>query len=112
MIQFMVQHQYFLDIKKGIKIAEGRIAKIKYLSLKKDDEIEFVSNKTNEVIKAKVIKINKYNSFKEMLLKEGLKYMLPDIDNLTLGINEYNSFGDYKKEVNKLGCVAIKFRLS
>jgi len=112
MSQFNLQHPYFIHIKNGAKTAEGRIAKEKYLNLKNGDKIEFISNKTNEKIGAIVTGVNKYKSFGEMLNAEGLKTMLPDIDSMDKGVAIYESFGDFKTDVIKKGCVSIRFKIN
>lgn len=111
MIRFKIQHQYFLDIKLGRKIAEGRIAKQKYTTLKPNEIIEFISNENNESIKAIVIAVNKYKSFEEMLEAEKVQTMLPDIKDTDQGVSIYKSFGNYRNEVINFGCVAIRFKL-
>ena len=112
MIQFNLQDVYLLAIKNGLKTTEGRIAKDKYLSLKKGDEIIFKSNDGDEQIIGRVVAVNKYSSFDEMLKEEGIATMLPGTTNLEEGVSIYSSFGTYAEDVKRYGCVAISFELS
>ena len=111
MINLNVQYNYYFLIIKGLKVSEGRIAKDKYLSLKPDEVIKFTSNQTAESIYAIVLSVKKYNGFEQMLQNEGLSRMIPGAQSIKDGIKIYESFGNYKKDVKKYGCVAINFKI-
>ena len=111
MIQFSLQDKYFRAIKNGQKTAEGRIAKDKYLLLKKGATVVFQPNENTEQITGKVVAVNKYDSFRAMLVSEGIANMLPGVSNIDEAVGIYSSFGTYAKDVNKYGCVAIVFEL-
>jgi ASC-1-like (ASCH) protein len=79
---FRVQDKYFQMIKDGSKNVEGRINNNKYSVLNKGDIIKFSANENNKTIECRVVGIKKYETFKEMLSKEGIENMLPGIKNI------------------------------
>lgn len=107
---FRVQDKYFQMIKDGSKNVEGRINNNKYSVLNKGDIIKFSANENNKTIECRVVGIKKYETFKEMLSKEGIENMLPGIKNIEEGVRIYESFGDYRNKVKQQGCIAIKFK--
>ena len=100
-LELNVQEPYFSLIKNGLKIVEGRLGKNKYLDLKMDDKLLF-----NKNLEKKVEKIVKYSSFREMLIFEGLKNVLPKVQTLEEGENIYYQFY-FKEDEQKYGVVAI-----
>lgn len=110
-MHFNVQDKYFLQIKSGLKTAEGRINKPKFAKLKVGDYITFSSNNNPaETVKAKVSYINKFQSFRGML-EEDIANLLPDIESVDSGVAVYESFGNYKQDQFEFGVVSIGFKL-
>ena len=67
----------FRNIMERRKTIEGRLYKGVFKNLKNGDDINFCNG--DEMIKAKVININKYNSFENMLMNEKINNILPDV---------------------------------
>lgn len=100
-----VQEPFLSFIKSGKKKVEGRLAKEKYLNLQNGDMIKI--NDTEVKIKG----ITKYQSFKEMLIMEGVKNVIPNAKNLKEATAVYYKF--YSKEDEKsFGVVGIAFKIS
>jgi len=102
-LELDVQEPFLTFIKSGQKKVEGRLAKDKYLNLKQGDLI-----KIND-IEVKVISITKYKSFKDMLIMEGVKNVIPNAKNLKSGVNVYYKFYN-KKDENLFGVVSISIK--
>jgi ASC-1-like (ASCH) protein len=98
------QHPYIELIAEGKKKAEGRIypEKIRKFSVNK---ILCLHNDVSYVL-CKIISLNVYKSFEEMLLQEGISNMLPFTDSLNEAIGVYNSFPGAER-VKIYGAVAI-----
>jgi ASC-1-like (ASCH) protein len=103
-LELDVQEPFLSFIKSGQKIVEGRLAKEKYLNLKKGDLI-----KINDV-EVEVADIFKYKSFEEMIIKEGIKNVIPNANSLKGAVNVYYKFYS-KEDENLFGVVAIKLRV-
>ena len=99
---------YLKWLKDGIKTAEGRVNSAKYKGIQLGDEVFFTDTQSETFIKGVVIFKHEYVSFKEMLISEGVKNMLPflDDDELEKGIKVYQNFPGAER-VKKFGCVAI-----
>ena len=67
----------FRNIMERRKTIEGRLYKGVFKNLKNGDDINFCNG--DEMIKAKVININKYDSFENMLMNEKINNILPDV---------------------------------
>lgn len=85
----------FDNIKKNIKLIEGRLEVGIFRKIKENDIITFISKSTNETVVKKVNKINKYNSFEELILNENLKLILPWCKESDKAVNYYSDL--YKK---------------
>jgi ASC-1-like (ASCH) protein len=109
-MHFNVQSKYFLQIKQGLKTAEGRINKPKFAKLEIGDIITFSPNDGSEIIKAEVTYVKKFKSFKEML-EDDIKNLLPDIEDVEAGVSIYESFGSYKQDQAEFGTISIGFKL-
>ena len=103
-LELDVQEPFLSFIKSGHKIVEGRLAKEKYLNLKKGDIIKI--NDIEVIIKGVI----KYLSFEEMLIMEGVKNVIPNAQKLSEAVNVYYKF--YSKEDEKtLGVVGIGLKI-
>jgi ASC-1-like (ASCH) protein len=100
-LELNVQEPSFSLIKTGQKIVEGRLCKDKYMNLKKGDKIIF-----NEELEVEIEKVVRYPSFREMLIFEGLKNVVPMAKTLEEGEQIYYQFYT-KEDEQKYGVVAI-----
>ena len=109
-MHFNLQPKYFLQIKQGLKTAEGRINKPKFAKLELGDIVTFSPNNGSEIIKAQVTYVKRFQSFKEML-EDDIKSLLPDVENVEAGVKIYESFGNYKQDQTEFGTISIGFKL-
>ena len=91
-------------IANGLKKADGRVTTKTVKKFRVGDNLSLIANK--EYVLSEIVYLNFYKSFEEMLLKEGLKNMLPFVNSFEEGIKIYNSFPGASR-VKKLGCCAI-----
>ena len=104
-----LHNEPFELIKNGTKTIELRLNDEKRSSIKEDDMILFENRKNAEVIKTKVIKLHRYNSFEELY---------KHFDKVSLGYN-YDEIASYKdmekyyskEEQDKYGVVGIEIKL-
>lgn len=103
-LELDVQEPYLSFIKSGKKTVEGRLGKDKYLDLKQGDLI-----KIND-IEVEVEDVVHYLSFKDMLIMEGIKNVIPDAGDLESAVKVYYKF--YRKEdEEKFGVVGISIKI-
>ena len=74
---YIRKNSTFRNIMKGRKTIEGRLNKGVFKKLKNGDDIKFCNG--DDMIEGKVININKYNSFRDMLTSEEINKILPDV---------------------------------
>lgn len=96
--QLHVQEPFFSQLKDGSKTVEGRCAVGAYNSFSPGDLILF-----NNVLLQEVKAINRYSSFKELLITEGLDVVLPGVKSLSEGVMIYRRF--YPEEKERIGGV-------
>ena len=106
------ERPYLKWLKDGIKTAEGRVNSEKYQEIQLGDEVFFTDTQGENFIKGIVIFKHEYVSFKEMLISEGVKNMLPFLNNdeLEKGIKVYQNFPGAER-VKKFDCVAIGIKI-
>lgn len=100
-----VQEPYFTHIKNGTKIVEGRLNKGKFLEMKIGDELLL-----NEVVKLEIVNKSVYKSFREMIMFEGIKNVIPDAKNIDEAESAYYKFYS-KEDENQFGVSAIQVKL-
>ena len=107
------ERPYLNWLKNGIKTAEGRVNSEKYQKIEIGDEIIFSDTKSDDFIKGIVTFKHKYITFEEMLKSEGVKNMLPFLNDndLEKGIQVYQNFPGSER-VKKFGCVAIGMKVT
>ncbi|MEI8067511.1 MAG: ASCH domain-containing protein [Candidatus Shapirobacteria bacterium] len=103
-LELDVQEPYLTFIKTGQKKIEGRLGKDKYLNLKPGDLIK-INN-----IEVEIIKVTKYPNFKNMLITEGVKNVIPNSKNLKSAIDVYYKFYS-KEEEQTFGVVGINIKV-
>ena len=107
------ERPYLKWLKDGVKTAEGRVNSEKYRKIKIGDEIIFTDTKSDDFIKGFVIFKHEYRNFEEMLKAEGVKNMLPFLNDADLekGIQVYQNFPGSER-VKKCGCMAIGMKIT
>lgn len=102
------ERPYLTWLKDGIKTAEGRVNVEKYRNIQIGDEVVFTDTQNDCFIKGFITFKHEYTSFRDMLISEGVKNMLPFLndDELERGIEVYQSFPGSNR-VKQFGCVAI-----
>ena len=108
-----IKRPYLKWLKDGIKTAEGRVNSEKYQKIKIGDEITFADTKNGDFIKGIVTSKHEYSTFEEMLRLEGVKNMLPFLEDgdLEKGVQVYQNFPGSKR-IKKFGCVAIGIKVT
>ena len=111
--QVHVNEPWFSLIKSGTKKAEGRLNKGLFASFNENEIVVWFNidkrTRQRKEVKTKIVKVNKYKTFEEMLTAEGLDKVLPDKENIKTikdGVNVYRQW--YNEQVEKqYGVVAI-----
>ena len=102
-----VSEPWFTLIKMGLKSREGRLNKTKFAKLKVNDIVIWTYK--NKSCKTKIVNINKYDSFRDMIKKETLKRTLPGVPTIDCGVEVYRQY--YSEELEKkFGVLAIELK--
>ena len=107
MLKVKINNRAFNNILDGNKKIEGRLYKGIFQNINVGQILTFFNDKKQCIIK--IIKINKYNNFYDMLSTEKLKNILPYCKNLDEGVALYKNI--YGKNMNKYKVLAILFDL-
>lgn len=105
-IQLNVQEPYLSFILNGQKTIEGRLNKGKFKDLQIGD-ILIIGSEENKFI---INKLTTYQSFREMLEKEGIENVIPDKNTLDEAEGVYHNFYT-KEQEEEFGVVAIGIKL-
>ena len=107
------ERPYLKWLNEGVKTAEGRVNSDKYRRIAVGDEIRFTDASSGEFIQGIVTFKHEYKTFAEMLRSEGVKNMLPFLndDELEKGIGVYQAFPGSAR-VKQFGCVAIGIKIT
>jgi len=100
----------FSLIKKGTKKIEGRLYKNTFKNINSGDTICFFNNVKKDSYLVNVINIKKYNSFRNMLISEGIKNVTPLSKSLEESISIYRNYYSLEDEI-KFGVIAIELTL-
>ena len=98
---------YFTFLKNGQKTIEGRIRKGKYADIREGDEIVVYNDKETDSVETIVKRVTTYQSIEEMLTKEPINKLLPDVTTIEEGVCVYRKFYTPEEE-KKFGVVAIE----
>jgi ASC-1-like (ASCH) protein len=102
---------WFSMISLGLKTVEGRLNKGRFNDMEIGDIIEWHNEDFKErKILTKIIEKNKYKTFEEYLVSEGLSACLPGIPSLEHGLSVYFKYFSKEKE-SEFGVVAIKIKV-
>lgn len=107
-IKLTIKQPWFDLIKSGKKTIEGRLKRGIFIKLKPNDIIIWEHKKLN--LKVTVKYINNYNSFEEMLKKEGMEKVLPNINSIEAGVNKYHEYFSLEDE-KQYGVISIGMQL-
>ena len=92
----------FENIVNKKKRIEGRLNKNStILSIKNNSYIKFIhyyNNSKYYEINARVININKYDNFNNMLLNENINYIIPDANIIDDALDIYNTYYSKKQQ--------------
>jgi ASC-1-like (ASCH) protein len=100
-----MQEPFFTQIKNGIKKVEGRLNKSKFLEMKVGDEILL-----NEEVKLEITNKTIYKTFRDMIVFEGVKNVIPDAKSLDEAEAVYYKFYSKEDEAS-FGVSAIEVRV-
>ena len=101
---------YFTFIKNGQKTFEGRIRKGWYRLAKPGDHIIIYNEEETDSIEVIVKNVRPYVSMREMLEREPLKKLLPDVETIEQGIKVFKRFYTDEQE-REFGVVAIEIQI-
>jgi ASC-1-like (ASCH) protein len=104
-MQLFCQEPYFTQIETGTKTIEGRCG-IKYAGLKVGDLLTIVRLGDKRTLTKKVKRITRYLCCQEMLEKESLASLLPEVNTLAEGQCIYD--GIYSEEKQREGTYALE----
>ncbi len=105
---FKLKENFFLLMRDGVKTIEGRLFSGKFTEMEEAELIRvFNSSNVNEFFFAKIISLRRYQSFEELLIREGMRNVLPGCGNLEDGIKVYREFYSEENE-KKSGVIAIE----
>lgn len=99
------QEPYRGLVLEGKKVIEGRLNKGKFLKLKAGDILEMGPGRNF----FKVVRINQYDSFKIMLITEGISQVLLGVKNIKEALKVHSQFYTPEQQ-RKFGALAIKIQ--
>jgi len=105
-----VSEPWYTHIKEGRKTIEGRPKRNTFAEMKVGQTVKFFNKQLNENFCAKIIEINEYKTFFDMIRSNGLENVLPGIRNIDEGVSVYMQY--YNKEIeSQFGVVGIKVQV-
>ncbi len=109
--EISLEHKWFIHIKNGVKLIEGKKGSEKWIVLKPGDTIKFTCpDEKDNTIDARITHIFKYKTIKSYLIAEGLAHTVPGIKTISKGVAAYLKYWK-PSEVKKDGVLAIHFEL-
>jgi len=102
-IQLNVQEPYRSYIINKQKTVEGRLNKGKFASIQPGDMLILAP----EMQEFKVMAKNNYKTFRDMIVSEGIKNVIPDKNDIEEAVGVYYEFYT-KEQEQKFGVIAIK----
>lgn len=104
------QEPYFTFLKNGQKTIEGRLQKGWYQHVQVGDHIHVYNDDETDTVLTEVVGVRPYRNFEELLRKEPMNKVLPDVSDTESGIEVYKKFYS-DAQVIECGVVAIEVRL-
>ena len=108
MLQISVNKRAFKSILEGKKTIEGRLLKGIFTKLINGENFTFFNGDNSFTVK--VMKINRYNNFRDMLTHENIKNVVPYCTTIEDGVSLYKNI--YKQKIGKYKVAAIHFESS
>lgn len=97
-------------IKCGRKTVEGRLNKGDFANFNTNDIVIWFNTELKQEFRTKIIYKKVYSSFREMITKEGLSNVLPEIKTIDDGVKIYYQY--YTPDDERIyGVAAIKVKL-
>jgi ASC-1-like (ASCH) protein len=111
-VEYTLQPKYINLIRSGQKTCEGRINSGGFANLSIGQTIEFFSKKDpSNRVSCRVVGINPYNSFYDMLVGEGVENMLPGVSSVEEGVRIYENIPSYMDRARRSGVVSLRLEL-
>jgi ASC-1-like (ASCH) protein len=105
-----VSEPWYTHIKEGKKTVEGRPKRNTFAEMQVGQTVKFFNKQLNESFCAKIIEINEYKTFFDMIKSNELENVLPGIRNIDEGVDVYMQY--YNKEIeSQFGVVGIKVQV-
>ncbi|MFH0905296.1 MAG: ASCH domain-containing protein [bacterium] len=98
---------HFTFVKNGQKTIEGRLKKGEYANLKTGDHIVVQNDDETDSVEVIVKDVRPYPTLLEMLSREKLNEILPDIKNIDQAMQAYRQFYTPEQEA-EFGVIAIE----
>ncbi len=108
-----LEYRWYEHIVNGRKTVEGRLYDEKRRKIGVGDCIVFKPvgcSRCNTLLYAVVLGLRRYSSFRELLEREGIEHVLPDIRSLDEGVRVYREYYSVEDE-ERYGVVAIELGL-
>jgi ASC-1-like (ASCH) protein len=105
-----VSMPWFGYIKCSRKTVEGRLNKGDFAQFKPGDIVIWFNSELKQEFKTQVIYKKNYSSFKEMICKEGLANVLPEIKTVDAGVAIYHQYYTPSDE-KTYGVAAIRLKV-
>lgn len=105
-----LMEKYITHIKNGKKTVEARVATGMFSKWGVGDKVRFFSRKNPAIsVTVKIVKVNKYNSFKEMILAESPENLIPGLYSVAEAEHEYLRIPGYA-EKEHIGILAFHIK--
>lgn len=110
MIKMHLNHQPFMAIRQGTKQVEIRLNDPKRAALRVGNEIQFTDLETAEIMKVKVIDLERFTTFKELFEKYSGS-IIGSPDNESVAELDQENLEIYSREMEQqYGTLAIKIK--
>jgi len=110
MIKMHLNHQPFMAIRQGTKQVEIRLNDPKRAALRVGNEIQFTDLETAEIMKVKVIDLERFTTFKELFEKYSGS-IIGSPDNESVAELDQENLEIYSREMEQqYGALAIKIK--
>lgn len=102
---------WFTEIYEGRKTIEGRKNKGRFANMKIGDVIKWYNEDDGyKFCYCIIVNIKKYNTFRDLLIYEGLQNCLPMVNDIEIGVSIYRHYYSEEDEIN-YGVLAIELSL-
>ena len=101
-----IDPRYYICIERNQKVVEGRLKKGDWTKMVPGQVILWKpsNNPTSSGVLRKILWIEEHNNFEEMIIWEGLRYVLPDCATLEDAVAvHHNIYGDHTEKILSIG---------